>query len=180
VDQSSNDGRLQNVLGRLREAWSDPLAGIVAAGIYDEKSDRSAIAVSRYEGSGRWRHAEDRALEAFVCEFGAPPASSIAVVTLAPCTHLRSQSRIGAACAWLLANAGIKHFYVGAIDRATYSQTEADYAAMGITVTETQDPGLRRTCGQVAQMFATFGAKINHDLPNIKKEVGFPDITQKR
>jgi pyrimidine deaminase RibD-like protein len=169
----SNDDRLSSVVEHLRSAWLDPLTGLVAAGIYDGK-DRSALAVSQFAGNGRWSHAENIALQTFVSRFGRPSGSAIAVVTLAPCTHLASSSRVGPPCAALLAKEGIRNLYVGAIDLASYKNTEADYAGLGLNVTFTSDPKLRAVCARLAKVFELYGARVNEDLPVIKKELLAP------
>jgi pyrimidine deaminase RibD-like protein len=175
VEESAqiNDRRLSQTIAFLRSVWLDPLTGLVAAGIFDSQG-RSAIAASQYGGCGRWRHAENLALERFLSAYGAPSADAVAVVTLAPCTHPVSQSRLGPPCAVLLGQNHIQRIHAGAIDKASYPQTEADYSSIGIRFTLADDQVLRLVCEQLAGIFAKYGRRVNEDIASIKREIGPP------
>jgi pyrimidine deaminase RibD-like protein len=171
-ERAINNARLAAVLEHLRRGWSEPLKGLVAAGVYD--GERYAIGTSEYVGDGRWRHAERVALDKFLSRFGQPSPTAIVVCTLAPCTHERSGSRIGESCALMLKNADIAYFYVGAIDDASYPNTQRDYANLGLRFSTTDDPDLRSTCERLATLFSTYGPRVNTDLVAIKEAVAPP------
>jgi pyrimidine deaminase RibD-like protein len=170
---SLDDERLGHVIACLRDSWASPSNGLVAAGIFDSKS-KSVTAASEYAGGGRWYHAERLALERFRTAFGAPSSSAIAIVTLAPCTHESSLSRIGDSCASLLLRAGIRRAHVGAVDRQSYTQTEQDYRLMGLEVTVTLDRSAQLVCERIGQIFGILGKRINDEWPSIKSALPSP------
>jgi pyrimidine deaminase RibD-like protein len=150
------------------------VTGLVAAGVCDDRAGHFVSATSEYAGNGRWRHAERVALERFLERYGVPGEEVVVVVSLAPCTHPESQSRLGGACALMLVESGIKHVHAGAIDLSTYRNTLRDYAALGLDLTFARDKQIRSICERLAGVFQTYGRRVNEDLPSIKREVPPP------
>jgi pyrimidine deaminase RibD-like protein len=164
---SALDTCLFSVLKHLRSCWHQPQTGIVACALVD--GENTACAVSTRDGE-YWQHAERLAYQQFINQFGKPSKNAVFVVTLSPCIKPLKYRQL-ASCAEFIKSVGLQFVHTGIIDNLHASSLNT-YAEAGLQVSLTRDPSLMQMCRRLMNLFAAYDARVNHELPVIKQELG--------
>lgn len=135
------DDYLRESLVRLRDS-KNLKKGVVAAALID--SGKVVYVTSELLENGRWLHAERKAVNEYISEYGALSDDAILAVSLSPCIK-DSISREGTSCGDLLlgkdrslGNAPVARVHVGVID--PFQADESFYRALEFGFTLTSDP----------------------------------------
>lgn len=91
----------------------DPeLYGMVAAGVLDPENRMVAACNYLDSESGKRRHAERAAIDAYTEKYGQIPEGSIILTTLSPCSE-HMDERYGESCTDLINQSGVHKVYAG-------------------------------------------------------------------
>lgn len=151
-DRKKLELHLKETLKHLFANWNDPNVSVVAAAIVD--GDKTVYATNTLLPNGKRKHAERNAIEIFKERYGQPSENAVAIVTLSPC-FMDSSVREGESCASMLQKEGIKHLYVGAMDKLQRGKL-SHYTDGGIDVQVCKNRHLAQCCYMLEDLFERY------------------------
>lgn len=123
--------------------------GMVGAAVLDPE-DRVVYGVNYATADGTRCHAERAALENYKKKYGNPPAGSIIITTLSPCSEPMDE-RYGSSCTTLVNNSDIHKVYCGYEDPSQNSNDA--YKHKRFHTKMTRNRRLRALCKGLADTF---------------------------
>lgn len=161
------DNCLRETINYLIANWHNEDTGIVACALKDD--DKIAFATST-RCRNNWLHAERNAYIKFKDLYGEPTNNAAFVITLSPCKE-QLKYRAESSCSELIKQLGVKRIHFGVLDTQHVSCISS-YSDIGFMPTLTQDNAIKTICSNLMNLFAKYDARINTELPTIKKELG--------
>lgn len=148
---SKEDGLLLLALLHLKKRWNYSETEVVSSAL--EQDNKISVATSRYDKKlKRAHHAEKQVIEKFIKEHGQKPDKNATIaVTLSPCVHEPSTSRVGVSCAVRLQELGITKVRIGAWDNRQIKI--AELKTFGLEVSITENPILKKLSEDIASYF---------------------------